>query len=265
MKKVFALALVMILALSVTACGGGNPGSNSDVPGGAIAENDPKNVNDPPQTPEAGAAPSTEPGVYVLFAEGTARRDVAAETGEGEGFFFNYSFSIYACQTNEQSPPGSGGYEGVAKLSGTADADAMIGGMLEGLPASVNFDMSSKAFGRSVTFDLHRDNSESDAVLSAYCEPIFEGGKQFSIAASVGGFDTSQSGGDTGACPLPMTIEVFGNPEDSVRPALITVFLCEGTVILQFEGTLRFVPWSGSGSYADSDAFKAEVRNVLGE
>ncbi|MCL2671267.1 MAG: hypothetical protein FWF10_04430 [Clostridiales bacterium] len=252
-KRFIAIALILILALSLAACDSGN----GDAPDGVIREND---------TPEPSAVPTPEPGIYVLSAEGTVQSDIGAEGGEAsQGFFMNYSFSLYACQTDAQNPPGAGGYEGVARLSAASDFADSIGGLLEGIgaPVSVDFDMASNALGRALAFVLQGD--DSDAALRADCAPMFDGGRQFNIAASAGGYDSSQNYTDTGACPLPMTIEVFGDPQDLVRPALITLHLCEGELVLQFEGTLSFMPWFGSGRYFDSDAFKAKISAVLGE
>jgi hypothetical protein len=257
-NKVFVIVLVIILVFVLAACGGNGSGKS----GG-------NNANGPSKTPESETVPEEESGIYILFAEGTMQQDVGEKGGEdAQGFFFNYYFSIYACQTDPKSPPGAGAYEGAAKLSSESDFNDSIAGMLEGLgadmPVSVDFDMSSEAWGRSLMFDLHKDDSDSEAELSTYFEPIFEGGRQFNIAASAGGYGSSQNHDTEGACPLPITVEVFGDPQDSVRPALITLILCEGENILQFEGTLSRVPWSGNGKYADSDEFKDKIANVLG-
>ena len=269
MKRFLVIILAAILMLAMLgACGGGDGGAGGGAASGGSEENDSKGTDDPSQEPGPESVPEKEPGVYVLFADGAAQRDIAKEEGEGEeGFYLNYYFSIYACQTNEKIPPGAGVYEGSAKLSSQSDFNDSISSMLEGIdmPVSIDFDMSSEAFGRSLTFDLQKDDSPSDAELRADCDPIFEGGKQFDVAVSAGGYDSSQSSTDTGACPLPMTIEVFGDPQDSVRPAVITLYLCGGDLVLKFDGTLSFVPWSGTGSYIDSDEFKAKLGSTLGE
>jgi len=272
MKKfliiVLALMLALMLALSLVACGGGGVGGGDASTGGVKAD-DPNEANDTSQAPETETVSAKEAGIYVLFAEGTVQKDLAEVAGEGEeGFILSYFFSIYACQTNEQSPPGAGGYEGAARLTSKSNFDDALSGMLEGLdlPASASIDMSSNATARSLTFDLRQDDSDSDVELRADIAPIFEGGKQLITSASAGGAGASQTTSDTGACPLPMTIEVFGDPQDSVRPALITLDLCDdGTLILKYEGTLSFIPWSGNEKYVDSDEYKAKVAGVLGE
>ena len=270
MKKIYVIMLALILAVSLAACGGGG-GGNSDGgggnSGGGGGDGAPAGdaTEDDPGSETAGNAA----GIYVLFSEGPAQEDVSKAAGEGEeGFIINYFFSIYACQTDAKSPPGAGGYEGAARLSSESDFNDALSGMLEGidLPAMVSLDMSSDAKARSLTFNLRKDDSDSDVELRDDFAPIFEGGKQFSVAGSADGVGMSQDASDEGACPLPMTIEVFGDPQDSVRPALITLDLCgDGTRLLKFEGALSLVPWSGNEKYVDSDEFKARIAGALGE
>jgi len=264
MKKFFMIAVALMLVLSLAACGGG--GGASD--GGAKADA-PKPADDPEQAQEEETAAGKEAGIYVLYADGAAQVDFAEVAGEGgEGFVLNYFFSLYASQTSAQSPPGAGGYEGAARLTSQSNFDEALGGMLEGLdlPAMASIDMSSHALARSLVFDLRKDDSDTDVELRADVAPIFEGGKQFTTSVSAGGYDSSQTTSDTGACPLPMTIEVFGSPGDNVRPALITLNLCEdGSQILKIDGTLSFVPWSGNEKFVDSDEFKARIDGILEE
>lgn len=272
-RKLFVLLALVLVLITLTACSGitdilGKKDNNStpSVSGNKEKSNtdsddDGKKVENSLDTPAEGK------GVYTLTADGTYHRDVGDEDEEvPEGFIINYSFSLYACQVNSGTPLGAGEYEGVGNLSTTSDVGDSIAGLLGGmdLPMSIGFDMSSKALGRSISFSL-REYDSPDISLWGDCAPIFDGGRQINLVASGEGFGTSQNLSDEGACPLPMTIEVYGKPEDAVRPAIITISLCEGETIIKYDGTLSFVPWSGSGNYTDSDEFIAKSKSILDE
>ena len=270
-RRFISIILVLTLVICLASCGTVNKVLNNfanNSTDSSTEKKDQTKTEIADKTEEKDTKPESEEGVYVLIADGSYQRDIAKEAEEAaEGFYMNYYFSLVACQTDDKNPPGAGEYEGAGRLTAQSDVENSIAGMLSGIdiPMAIEFDMSSKALSPDISFELHEDSSDSDVTLRTECQPIFEGGRKFDISVSAGGYDVAQNNDAEGACPLPMTIEVFGNPDDAVRPALITLVLCEGDVVIKIEGTLSFIPWSESGRYIDSKEFKEKIAELIGE
>jgi len=154
MKKLIALTLALIVALSLAACGGSALKDNEDdedsapapVLGGQGAATGGVEEEPPEPPPETRIPPNA---IYKLTGE--VKHRLVLE----EGYFADFTFEIDFVKYEGAYP--SGQYSGDVYMTVKVDAEDFIKDMLKGLPAgvaSVNFDVEGYGLRNDARIDI---------------------------------------------------------------------------------------------------------------